>query len=109
VLIVPIGGHEYAGYTVLTALDGEEALHVFKEHADQIDMVLLDGMMANLRGTAPCQRIRETRPDLTFPFTRSYSMNALHTHFVLDEGLQLIQRPFRRVALLRKVREVLDG
>jgi hypothetical protein len=36
-------------------------------------------------------------------------MNALHTNFVLDEGLQLVQKPFRRVELLRKVREVLDA
>jgi hypothetical protein len=35
-------------------------------------------------------------------------MNAIHTNFTLEEGLQLIQKPFRREDLLRKVREVLD-
>jgi hypothetical protein len=46
---------------------------------------------------------------MPFLFASGYSMNALHTNFVLDEGLQLVQKPFRRVELLRKVREVLDA
>jgi hypothetical protein len=36
-------------------------------------------------------------------------MNAIHTSFVLDEGLELIKKPYQRADLLRKVREVLDG
>jgi PAS domain S-box-containing protein len=100
---------EFAGYTVLTAIDGEDALRVFEEHADEIDMALLDVMMPKLGGKAVYERIRKTRPDLPFLFASGYSMNAIHTNFVLDEGLQLIQKPYRRVDLLRKVREVLDG
>jgi hypothetical protein len=36
-------------------------------------------------------------------------MSAIHTNFVLEEGLALIQKPYERNVLLRKVREVLDG
>jgi CheY-like chemotaxis protein len=100
---------EFAGYTVLTAVDGEEALRVFEEHGDHIDLGLLDVMMPKLSGRAVYERVRETRPDMPFLFASGYSMNALHTNFVLDEGLQLVQKPFRRVELLRKVREVLDA
>jgi PAS domain S-box-containing protein len=99
---------EFAGYTVLTAVDGEEALRVFEEHGDHIDLGLLDVMMPKLSGRAVYERVRETRPDMPFLFASGYSMNALHTNFVLDEGLQLVQKPFRREDLLRKVREVLD-
>ena len=38
-----------------------------------------------------------------------YSMNAIHTNFVLDDGLQLIQKPYNRNELLQKVRQVLDN
>lgn len=100
---------EHAGYTVLIAVDGQDALRVFEEHADEIDMALLDVMMPNLSGKAVFKRIRETRPDFPFLFASGYSMGSLHDNFTLEEGLQLIQKPFRRDDLLRKVREVLDN
>ena len=71
-------------------------------------MALLDVMMPNLGGKAVYERIRETRPDFPFLFASGYSMGSLHDNFVLDEGLHLVQKPYRRVDLLRKVREVLD-
>ena len=98
----------HGGYTVLAASDGEEALRVFEDHADEINLVLLDVVMPKLGGRAVCERIRHVRPDLRFLFTSGYSMNAIHTNFVLDEGLQLIQKPCQRDDLLRKVRDVLD-
>ncbi len=100
---------ESAGYTVLTASDGEEALHVFDEHADEIDLALLDVMMPKLGGRAVFNRIREARPGIRVLFSSGYSMNAIHTSFVLDEGLQLLQKPYPRDVLLQRVREVLDG
>ncbi len=100
---------ERSGYNVLAARNGEEALEVFKNHADEIDLALLDVMMPKLGGKAVLQRIRETRPDIRMIFASGYSMNAIHTNFILDEGLALIQKPYRRDVLLRKIREVLDG
>ncbi len=99
---------ERAGYTVLTASNGEETLAVFDEHAAAIDLLLLDVMMPRLGGRATYERIRQQRPDVRVLFASGYSMNAIHTDFVLDEGLHLIQKPARRNDLLRKVREVLD-
>ena len=99
---------ERAGYTVLTATDGEKALHVFEDHTDEIDLVLLDVMMPELGGRAVFERIREKRPQMRVLFSSGYSMNAIHTNFVIDEGLQLMQKPYQRTDLLRKVREVLD-
>ncbi len=100
---------EQAGYTVLAAGDGEEALRVFDEHADEIGLALLDVIMPKLGGRAVFERIREARPGVRALFSSGYSMNAIHTSFVLDEGLQLIQKPHQRDDLLRRVREVLDS
>jgi two-component system cell cycle sensor histidine kinase/response regulator CckA len=41
-------------------------------------------------------------------FSSGYSMNAIHTNFVLDEGMTLIQKPYQRADLLRRVRQMLD-
>ena len=99
---------ERAGYTVLPAGDGEEALAVFEQHRDEIDLLLLDVMMPKLGGRATYDRIREKCPGVRALFASGYSMNAVHTDFVLDEGLALIQKPAQRDDLLRKVREVLE-
>ncbi len=99
---------EKAGYTVLTARDGKEALRIYREHADEIDMAILDVVMPNLGGKAVFDQIRKTKPEMRFLFASGYSMNAIHTNFVLEEGLSLISKPYQRSQLLRKVREVLD-
>jgi PAS domain S-box-containing protein len=98
---------ENAGYTVLTACDGKEALRVFDEHADEIDLALLDVMMPELGGKAVYDHIRSARPAVRVLFSSGYSMDAIHTDFILDEGLALIQKPYRRVDLLREVRHAL--
>jgi PAS domain S-box-containing protein len=97
-----------AGYTVLTAADGAEALSLFEENADAIGLAILDVVMPKLGGHAVFERIRPRHPDVRVLFASGYSMNAIHTNFVLDEGLALIQKPYQRANLLRKVREMLD-
>ena len=100
---------QHHGYKVLVARNGQEALSVFDRHADQIDLLLLDVIMPNLNGRAVYDRIRQTHPDLPTLFASGYSIDAVHTGFILDEGLSLIQKPAKRDELLRKVREVLDA
>jgi two-component system, cell cycle sensor histidine kinase and response regulator CckA len=100
---------ERAGYTVLTANNGEEALAVFEEHADAIDLLLLDVVMPQLGGRAVHERIHRQHPEVRALFASGYSMSAVHTNFVLEEGLNLIQKPAQRDDLLRKVREVLEA
>ena len=98
---------EHAGYTVLTASDGEEALCVFEDHADEVDMVILDVVMPKIGGRAVYEQIREKYPQIRVLFASGYSINSIHTNFVLDEGLMLIQKPCRPDDLLRRVREVI--
>ncbi len=100
---------ENAGYNVLTAVDGKEAKCIFDENADTIDMALLDVVMPNLGGRDVYEHIMKKRPQMRVLFASGYSMNAIHTNFVLDEGLQLIQKPYNAVTLLRRVREILDS
>jgi len=100
---------ERAGYTVLTATDGQEALRLFEERADDVDLALLDVVMPKLSGRAVFERIQQRRPQTRVLFSSGYSMNAIHTNFILDEGLELIQKPYQSEALLRKIRQMLDA
>lgn len=99
---------ETAGYTVLTAHDGKDAIRVFDDNADQVDLLLLDVVMPKLGGRAVFDHVREKRPETRALFVSGYSPADIHTDFVLDEGLQFIQKPYDCDALLRKVRESLD-
>jgi PAS domain S-box-containing protein len=98
-----------AGYTVLMACDGEEALRVFEEHADAIDLAILDVMMPKLGGREVMDRIQARCPRVRFLFSSGYSANAIHTNFVIKEKLHLITKPYRRADLLRAIRERLDN
>ena len=100
---------EQAGYSVLTALDGEEGLALFEENADEIDMVLIDVVMPKLSGKQMYSRISQLKPDLPVLFSSGYSSNAIHTSFVLDEGIELIPKPYDPATLLRRVRKSLDA
>ena len=97
-----------AGYVVLLANDGEEAVEAFQENADSISLLVLDVVMPRLGGRKALDRIRAIRPDVPVLFTSGYSENAVHTGFVLHKGLRLVQKPYAPDALLRAVRETLD-
>ncbi len=100
---------ESAGYTVLTAEDGEQALQVFEQHGAEINLVFLDVIMPKLGGYAVYQRIQQTQPEASILFASGYSMGAIHSNFQLPEGMQLIQKPYKRNDLLKWVRRVLDA
>jgi len=54
------------------------------------------------------KRIREAQPDIPVLFTSGYTQNAIHTNFVLKEGLRLLQKPYSQEQLLRALRSILD-
>ncbi len=99
---------ERAGYTVLVARDGAEAVAILEERGEDVEMAILDMVMPKMGGREAYERMRRLHPDLKILFATGYSEDAVHTNFVLDQGLSLIQKPFSREALLRAVRKTLD-
>ncbi len=100
---------EKAGYTVLEASNGEEAVEVFRAHSGEIDLALFDVVMPKMSGPAAYDALRTMGPQLRVLFSSGYSANSDLTRFSLDEGVELIQKPYEPKALLRKVREILDA
>jgi len=97
-----------AGYAVLVAENGNQAVTMFEQNASNIDLLLLDVVMPELGGREAYDRIRETNSDLPVLFISGYSENAIHNAFVLEEGMHLIKKPFERNELLWKIRSLLD-
>jgi len=102
------------GYTVILARDGQEALEMYAEKREQIDLLLLDVMMPRMGGTEAYQRIRQLDGDVPSIFMTGYSSEMVRSRFVdqkmLLEDLEaiVIQKPYSGEALGRKIREVLD-
>jgi len=100
---------ERAGYTVYTARDGIEALDIFEDRSQDLALAILDVVMPRLGGHEVYERMRGVSPRIRFLFSSGYSENAIHTRFILDEGLHLLRKPYDRKTMLRRVREVLDA
>ncbi len=97
-----------AGYRVLAAVDGEDALRMYQDHAQEVDLLLLDVIMPKMGGRFVYDEIRAVHPDIRCLFMSGYSEDAVHTNFVLEQGLKLIQKPFKSLDLLSMLRQELD-
>ena len=98
-----------AGYTVLVAEDGVQAVDLFTGHADEVDMVVLDALMPHMDGVEALAKMREIRPDLPALFSSGYSGQALgHAHDLPPDG-EMIQKPYSVSQLLSTVRRLLDS
>lgn len=98
---------ESAGYTVILAKDGEEALEAFFANPDRIDLLLLDVVMPKRNGREVFEEVqaRAPRPVL---FTSGYSADELPTEFLSQHGLFVLPKPYSPDRLLEQVRTTLD-
>lgn len=97
-----------AGYRVVTAIDGEEALKVFHQNKDEIDLVVLDVVMPKLGGKEVGDQIAMVRPELPVLYISGYSIASIDSSLITDANIQLIQKPFRANDFLEKIRQMLN-
>ena len=92
-----------AGYSVCEARNGQEAMKLFDQHGDSIDMLLTDMRMPYMGGAELAHQLRARRRTLKLLCISGYPGN-------LDADLStaFLAKPFSRDDLLKKVREVLD-
>ncbi len=97
-----------AGYKVLEAKDGTDALKVFIENKDKIHLLILDVIMPKKNGKEVYDEIKKERPDIKAVFMSGYNADVIHNKGILEEGLDFIPKPLLPDELLRKIREILD-
>lgn len=100
---------EDAGYSVLVAEDGQQAVELFEAEPDAVGLALLDVVMPRVGGRQAYARMAAVRPDLPVVFASGYSGDVVHSRYQIDSGHRLIQKPFTGRDLLRVVRDALDG
>jgi len=97
-----------AGFRVLTASDGNEALEVCRKEPDEIHLLLTDVVMPYMSGSQLAERLRMLRPGLRIVYMSGYVEDAIARRGLQDPTAKFLAKPFTSAQLLRKVREALD-
>jgi CheY-like chemotaxis protein len=100
---------EKAGFTVLTAADGQEAVAVFREHAQTIRAVLLDLTMPHLDGAATISELRRIQPDVRVVLSSGYTEEDATRHFTDRDLTGFLQKPYTLKDLLVTMRGALES
>jgi len=98
-----------AGYHVFEAENSEDALALAERYAAAIQMLLTDVVMPRIGGRQLADQLCARRPGTKVLFMSGYTDDSIIRHGVVDSGIHLLQKPFTRMSLLRRVREILDA
>ncbi|MEN8135529.1 MAG: ATP-binding protein [Thermodesulfobacteriota bacterium] len=97
-----------AGYKVLVAADGEEAVEIFSDNQDDIQFLLFDIGMPNKSGKEALDEIKKMAPAVKVVFISGYDDDNAHLVAIGEEGYTAIQKPLKTTALLQTIRDELD-
>jgi two-component system cell cycle sensor histidine kinase/response regulator CckA len=100
---------EAAGFRVLSAGCGEEALDVAARAGVNFDLLLTDVVMPGMNGRILAEQLSPRQPGMKVLYMSGYTDSFIAGHGVLDPGTHLLHKPFTEEVLIRKAREVLDG
>ena len=97
------------GYVVLSAQDGVEALTLYRQKADTIDLVLLDLIMPNMSGKRCLEEILRINPQARVLICTGYTHDASSADILQMGARGFIHKPFVMGELLRAIRAVMDA
>jgi CheY-like chemotaxis protein len=100
---------ESAGFHVLSARSGEEALEIASGHGRTFDLLLTDVVMPGMNGRVLAEQLLPRQPGIKVLYVSGYTDSFIAGHGVLEPGIHLLHKPFTEEVLIRKVREVLDA
>jgi two-component system cell cycle sensor histidine kinase/response regulator CckA len=101
---------EALGYHVLRANNGQDALHLVREHkGSPIRLVVTDVIMPRMGGKVMAEWLKATYPDIKVLFTSGYTDDAIAKQGVLEPGVAFLSKPYTPGILASKVRAMLDN
>lgn len=100
---------EEFGYSIIEAIDGENAIEKFRGSSDQINLVILDVILPKKNGREVSDAIRTIDPRARILFCSGYERDVVISQGALEEGVNFLSKPFTPKELLMKIREVLEN
>jgi PAS domain S-box-containing protein len=100
---------EEYGYKVIEAVDGADAIDKFKEFKDDIQLLVLDGIMPKKSGKEAFLSIRKINPEIKALFLSGYSYDIVDKDDNLADGTSYTLKPVSGVELSMKIRKLLDS
>jgi CheY-like chemotaxis protein len=96
-----------AGYSVIEAVNGADALQRFRENASQIDLLLTDILMPEMNGTELYEAIKAIQPSIKTIFMTGYAPDELATRLPVNSQTQILYKPIQPLELLQQVKAIL--
>ncbi len=101
---------EDAGYAVIAAASGLEALAQWELHSERIDLLFTDMVMPEgVSGRQLAERLSTAQPDLKIIYTSGYSLDLTDPHFAGGREIYFLEKPYRSAQLLALLRECLEA
>ncbi len=100
---------ESLGYRVETAASGREAVRIYEEKGEAVDLVVLDMVMPGMGGTETFKQLKKMNPGVRVLLSSGYSIDGPLTGSILQDSMGFLQKPFQVQVLAEKIREILDG
>jgi len=99
---------EEFGYTVIAAVDGQDAVEKYSVNQDRIKLLLFDIIMPRMNGKEAYDKIRMIQPDARILFQSGYASDMVRQKVLLEDKMPVIFKPSSPANLLKQVRHVLD-
>jgi len=99
---------EQAGYTIIAAVDGRDALDKFLGNPEGVDLLVTDVIMPNLDGKRLYDEIRKMRPNMKALFMSGYTKDLFVARGILEDEFSFMAKPISSTELLKKIRSILD-
>jgi len=99
---------EEFGYTVIGASDGLQAIELFQNNRDRVQLVVSDLIMPRMNGKDAYEEMRKIRPDLKAIFSSGYTADIIAQKGLLEEGINFLSKPVAPAEMLIMIRTVLE-
>jgi CheY-like chemotaxis protein len=99
---------KFGGYTVLEAENGNEAIQIAGAFGGPIHLLLTDVVMPRMGGQQLAEQLMSIRPAMKVLYMSGYPSDGIANSGILSAGVVLLEKPFTREILSRRVRQVLD-
>ena len=97
------------GYEVISASSGKQAIDIYKEQSEKIDLILLDMVMPDMGGSVSFDLLNKINPQAKVILSSGYSIDGKATEIMSRGCKGFIQKPYTIEQLSQKVQSVLSG